>query len=887
MSAPYSFGNAMATFYHSLSGKFILALLFFLLVLGTANAAVITAGFRQTQSLATDRTMQALQERGREIVLKVTRSEAQISAMQLRQASDIGQAAADFFSAAYNDPAFDSGQVRPLTRSQDGGHFDADPNRNTDIWIDPSVELTAEIEEDLRRSIILDELFPALMAQSENVVAIYYTGPSGATRYYPVVDIANVIDPDLVAVERDFFRMATPVENPDRLSVWTHPHIDFIGKGPIVTVATPIYVDDVFEGVIGVDVSLTRLIERLNRLTPTPGSYALLVNNRGRLVAAPPAALNDLLSEPMVRMINQLAGNEDRTAQAIEYTMGLALDQVPNSEFQQTLADMRRGASGLSQFEINQRTVFLAYAPLSGIGWSLATVAPIADITAESQAVATAIRSEAGSTVRWTLWITTLLFALALAATVSFTNRFLTRPIERLVAATQKVAAGNRTVSLPVHTQDELGLLADSFNRMADQVVQAQQTLEARVAVRTRELSALYAVTAVASRSLDQETVLHSSLDQVLAVMQCTHGTIHLWDGDEQVLKLAVHRQIPPALVTELQQIRCGDGLIGWVIEHGEALVVADIANDARIHIPDAVERINDRSFAGVPMHVKNRVIGVLSVVGAQGRDFNDEEVTLLASIANQVGGAVENARLYEQAERLAVVEERQRLARELHDSVTQSLYSANLLAETARRTAEGGDLDRTRHLIDRVGEMARQALKEMRLLVYELRPAALAQEGLVGALQQRLDTVEARAGVRTQLRVDGDAALIPAAVEAHLYRIAQEALNNALKHAEASSVNVLLEIAANTVSLTVKDNGKGFDAQQTSALGGIGLKSMQERAQSLAGLCRVQTAPAQGTAICVCLPLSTISQSLPPSALVPLQIGGDTTEKPVEKEVL
>ncbi|MEZ4638857.1 MAG: sensor histidine kinase [Caldilineaceae bacterium] len=159
-------------------------------------------------------------------------------------------------------------------------------------------------------------------------------------------------------------------------------------------------------------------------------------------------------------------------------------------------------------------------------------------------------------------------------------------------------------------------------------------------------------------------------------------------------------------------------------------------------------------------------------------------------------------------------MEERQQLARELHDSVTQSLYSVNLLAETAHRAVTANDLERTNYLVDRVGEMARQALKEMRLLVYELRPAALAQEGLVGALQQRLDTVEGRAGVKTQLRIDGDPARIPQQMEAHLYRIAQEALNNALKHAEAVAVTVLLSVDTEFVTLTIKDNGRGFRSQ-------------------------------------------------------------------------
>ncbi|MEZ4835506.1 MAG: HAMP domain-containing protein [Caldilineaceae bacterium] len=280
---------------------------------------------------------------------------------------------------------------------------------------------------------------------------------------------------------------------------------------------------------------------------------------------------------------------------------------------------MRSSASGLARFTLKNNEIFLAWRAVARRRLEpAAVVAPIAEITAESQTVAMAIGDEAGVTVRWTLWITTLLFGLALAATVVFTRRFLTVPIERLVTATQKVAAGDRSVSLPVHAQDELGQLANAFNQMTEQIVQAQQTLEARVSDRTRDLSALYAVTTVASRSLDQDTVLVSSLDQVLTVMNCLHGMIHLWDDQEQVLKLAAHRQIPEPLLPNLMRVPCGEGLIGWVIEQRQPLVIDDIADDARLSVHLLQEQVQARGFVGVPMHVQNRIVGVLSVVDAR-----------------------------------------------------------------------------------------------------------------------------------------------------------------------------------------------------------------------------------------------------------------------------
>lgn len=207
------------------------------------------------------------------------------------------------------------------------------------------------------------------------------------------------------------------------------------------------------------------------------------------------------------------------------------------------------------------------------------------------------------------------------------------------------------------------------------------------------------------------------------------------------------------------------------------------------------------------------------------------------------------------EAQTRAALEERQRLARELHDSVTQSLYSLTLLAEAGRRTAVAGDLEKVSGFIARLGETAQQALKEMRLLVFELRPLALETEGLVDALQHRLDAVEKRGGVHAQLRTVNLPDL-PAAVEHSLYRIAQEALNNALKHSGATAVTVTLNAEANRVELEIADNGRGFEVTAAGG-GGLGLVSLRERAEALGGQVFITAQPGEGTRVRVSVPLS------------------------------
>lgn len=174
-----------------------------------------------------------------------------------------------------------------------------------------------------------------------------------------------------------------------------------------------------------------------------------------------------------------------------------------------------------------------------------------------------------------------------------------------------------------------------------------------------------------------------------------------------------------------------------------------------------------------------------------------------------------------------AITEERSRLARELHDSVTQSLHSSTMLAEAGQRLAGSGDIERARGYLIRLGEISQQALKEMRMLVYELRPLALREVGLAGALQQRLDIVERRSGVEVQLSVEDEFDL-PPSIEEELFRVAMEALNNALKHANATTVTVILRKGErhNTpcVELEIADDGSGFDFEEMGDEGGLGL---------------------------------------------------------------
>jgi len=260
------------------------------------------------------------------------------------------------------------------------------------------------------------------------------------------------------------------------------------------------------------------------------------------------------------------------------------------------------------------------------------------------------------------------------------------------------------------------------------------------------------------------------------------------------------------------------------------------------------------RTLLSVPLVIADETYGALALFYARARAFTADEVDLAVAFADQAALAIENARLHQRAAEAAVVQERARLARELHDSVTQSLYSLTLLAEGWRRLQVAGRLGEGDDPLAEVGQIAQQALKEMRLLVYELRPLLLEEEGLLGALHQRLGAVERRAGVEARLLAQ-DLIELPTPVEECLYGIATEALNNALKHAAAAKVTVHVRSEDGMAVLEVVDDGVGFELDSGARSPGMGLQTMRERATEAGGALSILSAPGQGTRIVAQIP--------------------------------
>ncbi len=270
-----------------------------------------------------------------------------------------------------------------------------------------------------------------------------------------------------------------------------------------------------------------------------------------------------------------------------------------------------------------------------------------------------------------------------------------------------------------------------------------------------------------------------------------------------------------------------------------------------------ALRRMHGRGYSAllsVPLIVRNEDYGAITLYYRQPREFSQEEMRLASTLADQAALAIESARLRDQAQEAAAIAERTRLARELHDSVTQSLYSVTLYAEAAARLLNAGNqATAAEHLRD-LRDTSQEALREMRLLIFQLRPPALEKSGLAAALQARLEGVESRGGIGTDLQVEGEEQL-PRAVQEELYHLSQEALNNALKHAHAQRVRVHLQFMEKATVLEVYDDGVGFDLEAARQGGGLGLRGMEERVQRIGGKLLIESAPDKGTRVTIIVP--------------------------------
>lgn len=355
-----------------------------------------------------------------------------------------------------------------------------------------------------------------------------------------------------------------------------------------------------------------------------------------------------------------------------------------------------------------------------------------------------------------------------------------------------------------------------------------QQTLE-----RLAEAEALHQVSLAILQKSSLEDALKIISNEAKQMTAACGASLALVENSNWIRVMVLAGETPD----KLGRLRASRSHLGRAIHHQVEPLL----------IHQSPERADGLSKLVIPLLVKGSTLGLLTLF--KKTDFSAEDARLMRIFAGQAAIAIDHAQLTSFSQEMAILEERHRLSRELHDSVNQLLYGISLYTEAALRQMDQGNLEAARRYLKNIEESDRAALKEMRMLIFGLRPSGLSQMGLQASLAQRLKSVEEKLGLQPSFKWRVTSPL-EAHVEEALYGIAQEALNNVIRHAHAHTISIRLAENEQRLTLTIKDDGQGFDPEQTA--GGLGLKTMRERAASLNARLKIDSQPTQGTRITV-----------------------------------
>ena len=384
--------------------------------------------------------------------------------------------------------------------------------------------------------------------------------------------------------------------------------------------------------------------------------------------------------------------------------------------------------------------------------------------------------------------------------------------------------------------------------------IQAEELLQQQEEARRREQSTVLDISHTLASTLELKPDL--ILDQLGTIVQYSHGALFVVQ-DSALVAIAVRGvQRPEGAASFRIPLDAPEVLAGLFNEH-RPIRIADVSGKHKqaeflrsVLGAGASELLEGaRAWMWVPLAVKGRILGGMGVAHAERDYFTGHHADLALTVANQAAITMVNAQLYQDAKSLAVLQERQRLARNLHDAVNQSLFSAGLIAEVLPRLWDRDQQEARRSLED-LRKLTRGAMAEMRALLAELRPSTLIDAELGDLLRLLASGFTGRTNIPAGVTVVGQRTL-PGDVQVALYRVCQEALNNVAKHAGASKVEIKLEHEGTLMELSIRDNGQGFDPGQ-AAPGHYGLNMMRERAESVGASLSVTSQPGRGTELTI-----------------------------------
>lgn len=456
------------------------------------------------------------------------------------------------------------------------------------------------------------------------------------------------------------------------------------------------------------------------------------------------------------------------------------------------------------------------------------------------------------------------LVALALVGTVALIYLMfllVVRPVVSLAEGMQRMTAGDFDARVPVETRDEFGDLAEGFNRMASRLQDVYSTLEQRVVhkthdleARNRELAALYEVARLLNEPATAEDLCRSFLRRLMVLHGAAGGAVRLVDSGTRRLHLYAHEGLSGEFATEERCIDIGECLCGAAAQSSRSEV--DVLDNIAPEVAVDCRRAGYRTVAIFPIRLKGELLGIFNLYFTKPYVISKEDRQLLEALGQHLGVAIENQRLVSRDRELAVYEERSLLARELHDSIAQSLAFLNIqvqmLEDSLQRDAGGEVVE----VLGRIREGVQESYDDVRELLTHFRARVKQEEDIGVALRQMLTRFSTQSGLKTEFSDTGTGVPLHAESQLQVLHILQEALSNVRKHAGATRVGLAVHRDA-VYRFSVSDDGRGFDAEAMPDIAEthIGLRIMRERAQRIGGTIEVRSQSGVGTTVTLTLP--------------------------------
>ena len=402
-----------------------------------------------------------------------------------------------------------------------------------------------------------------------------------------------------------------------------------------------------------------------------------------------------------------------------------------------------------------------------------------------------------------------------------------------------------------IETLAAYAAIAISNSRLYDELLVKDKAITQR----NEDLALLNDVASTLAGSLELEDVLDSTLNRVMAYLNVEAGEIFLREDNEQELKLAMHRGEATQAFWTKDSFEMGEGLVGTAAQMGKPLVSRDLTQEPAF-LRKAVVEAGFCSLASIPLIARGNVVGVMNVASRQDKALDRRELQLLTAIGAWAGITIENARLHQQARRLAVLEERERIGMDLHDGIVQSIYAVGLALDFAR-LAIADDPKLARAKIEQGIEGLNSTIGDIRSYISDLRPRQFGGEGLMEGLQRLID--EFRANTQAEGILSGpkdNLTSLPPTHATALFHICQEALANVAKHGHAKHIKVHLWRTRERLLLEISDDGQGFDLHKMSVTLGHGLANMHTRAHKVGGDVEITSEPGEGTTVLAWVPM-------------------------------